>query len=72
MYQILGYSDNGCFEAETAPDGLLFMLGEYDGQYDGEEHGIKISVTSPASGYTVKYRTTASGEYNLTENQVKI
>ena len=34
MYNILGYSDNGTFVVEDAPDGLLFMLDEYSRQYD--------------------------------------
>ena len=34
MYQILGYSDHGSFVVEDAPDGLLFMLDEYNRQYD--------------------------------------
>lgn len=33
LYKILGYSDNGCFDADSAPEGLLEMLGEYDAQY---------------------------------------
>lgn len=35
MYEILGYSDNGCFEAEKAPEGLLFLLNGYDSQLNG-------------------------------------
>ena len=34
MYQILGYSDNGAFSAEEASDGLLFLLDEYNRQYE--------------------------------------
>ncbi|MBQ7571325.1 MAG: Spi family protease inhibitor [Bacteroidaceae bacterium] len=34
LYEVLGYSDNGCFDAEEAPDGLFFMLDEYNRQYD--------------------------------------
>lgn len=48
MYQILGYSDNGCFEAETAPEGLLFMLGEYDGQFE-EIQGEFIATSNEVS-----------------------
>ena len=33
LLKILGYSDNGVFNPETAPYGLLDMLNEYDGQY---------------------------------------
>ena len=34
MPQILGYSDNGIFSAESAPEGLLDMIAEYNAQYD--------------------------------------
>ena len=33
--------------------------------YDGEAHGITVNVTDPATGYTVKYGTSA-GTYDLT------
>ena len=33
LYKILGYSDNGCFDGETAPDGLLEMMEGYEEQY---------------------------------------
>lgn len=33
LYKILGYSDNGVFNASTVPYGLLEMLEEYDNQY---------------------------------------
>ena len=33
MYEILGYSDNGCFEAENAPDGLIDLIGGYDQEF---------------------------------------
>ena len=48
MYEILGYSDNGCFEAENAPEGLLFMLGEYDGQFE-EIQGEFIATANEVS-----------------------
>ena len=34
MPQILGYSDNGIFSAESAPEALLDMIDEYNTQYD--------------------------------------
>ena len=34
MYKILGYSNNRCFDAENAPDGLLFLINGYSLQYD--------------------------------------
>lgn len=33
LYKILGYSDNGTFDSETAPVGLIDMLNNYDEQY---------------------------------------
>ena len=41
--------------------------GNYSGTYDGNAHGITVNVASPA-GATIKYRTAASGDYNLTDN----
>ena len=34
MYEVLGYSDNGCFEAENAPDGLMELMAGYDIEYN--------------------------------------
>ena len=39
----------------------------YDGSYDGNAHGISVSVSIPASGATVKYGT-QNGTYDLTES----
>ena len=33
LYKILGYSDNGAFDADSAPEGLLEMMNGYDEQY---------------------------------------
>lgn len=33
MYKILGYSDNGCFDSETVPPGLMDLLNGYDKEY---------------------------------------
>ena len=33
LYKILGFSDNGIFDSETAPIGLIDMLNSYDEQY---------------------------------------
>ncbi len=33
LYKILGFSDNGTFDSETAPIGLIDMLNNYDEQY---------------------------------------
>ena len=38
---------------------------DVDISYDGQPHGIEVSVTEPESGYTVKYGT-AEGTYDLT------
>ena len=42
----------------------------WSGKYDGQQHGITVDVTKPASGATIKYRSTNSGEYNLTQSPV--
>ena len=34
MYQILGYSDNGTFDAENIPVALYEIFDGYDRQYD--------------------------------------
>lgn len=34
LYEILGYSDNGCFNAENAPEGLMELMESYNAQYD--------------------------------------
>ena len=39
----------------------------YTGSYDGASHGISVSVTTPADGYTVKYGT-AADSYTLDES----
>ena len=39
----------------------------YDGSYDGNDHGISVDVSIPASGATVKYGT-QNGTYDLTES----
>ncbi len=39
----------------------------YTGSYDGASHGISVSVTTPADGYTVKYGT-AAGSYTLDDS----
>lgn len=39
-----------------------------DTTYNGAEQSIKVKVSNPSSGYTIKYRTASSGSYNLTTN----
>ena len=49
----------------TITSGTLSVTAEdYSGTYDGAAHGITVTC----DGATIKYRTTAEGEYNLTEN----
>ena len=36
--------------------------------YTGEPVYAEINVIEPSNGYTIRYRTTSSGEYNLTSN----
>ena len=39
----------------------------FDGNYDNRQHGITVSVTTPARGYTIKYGET-EGTYNRTSS----
>ena len=42
------------------------IAADYSDTYDGSAHGISLTVTAPASGYTIKYRTESEGNYTLT------
>ena len=44
---------------------ILAFATPFTGIYDAQSHGIYVNATV---GVTVKYRTTDSGDYNLTEN----
>lgn len=46
---------------------ITATASKYEAKYDGAAHTISVSVTVPESGATIKYRTAADGEYNLTE-----
>ena len=50
------------------PEQMTVSATGYKGTYDAQAHGITVTVTEPATGATIKYRTTADGEYNLTSN----
>lgn len=47
-----------------SPATLSVTASDYSGAYDGEAHGITVTC----EGATIKYRTTAEGDYNLSEN----
>ncbi|MBO5579158.1 MAG: hypothetical protein J5952_01880 [Prevotella sp.] len=47
-----------------SPATLSVTASDYSGAYDGTAHGITVTC----EGATIKYRTTAEGEYNLTVN----
>ena len=43
MYEILGYSDSGIVDSDSLPEGLLDVLGWYDGQMEAlSETGIDL------------------------------
>ena len=48
----------------VTPAMLSVTASDYNGTYDGTAHGITVTC----DGATIKYRTTDSGEYDLTEN----
>ena len=41
--------------APDLPKTMTVQATDYSGTYDGKAHGISVSVTEPASGYTIKY-----------------
>ena len=41
--------------APDLPKTMTVQATDYSGTYDGKAHGISISVTEPASGYSIKY-----------------
>ena len=48
MFEILGYSDNGCFDAEKMPIALLEMFDGYDKQYNLlKEYSGSLDYVSP-------------------------
>ena len=51
LYTILGYSDNGTFDAENAPEGLLEMLDGYDQTYNYIMTSDKKSQVRKKSSY---------------------
>ena len=53
---------NGTLEVTAAT--LTITATDYNGTYDGEPHTIELTIPE-VEGATVKYRKTASGEYNL-------
>ena len=47
---------------------MSVSVTNYQGTYDNANHSINVKVNTPSSGYTIKYRTSSSGSYNLTSN----
>ena len=47
-----------CFPAE-----IVHSATSYTGAYDGEGHGIEVTVSAPLSGAEVKYAWTEDGQY---------
>ena len=70
-----GTSNIWVFETETGYANFDIIVTKnitasatgYDGSYDGNDHGISVDVSIPASGATVKYGT-QNGTYDLTES----
>ena len=57
LYTILGYSDNGCFDAEKAPEGLLELMESYNAQYNyllSEDISNEVRKDARESGIEVK------------------
>ena len=46
-----------------SPAEIVHAVSSYEGVYDGEGHGITVSVTTPESGWIVKYASDEAGPY---------
>lgn len=53
------------FKIKPAP--MDITASDFEGVYDGAEHGITVTVNSP-SDTVIKYRESDSGEYDLNDN----
>ena len=72
LYKILGYSDNGTFDSETAPVGLIDMLNNYDEQYtsvysdlDKATKGVRKSYSFSSVQPLIQTKWDQSDPYNL-------
>ena len=72
LYKILGYSDNGIFDSETAPIGLIDMLNNYDEQYtcvypdlDKATKGVQKSYSFSPIQPLIQSKWDQSDPYNL-------
>lgn len=72
LNKILGYSDNGVFEYETAPIGLIDMLNNYDEQYsnvyaelDKARKGMQKKNTFPVVQPLIQSQWGQRAPYNL-------
>ena len=57
-------TNTASYTLTVTPAPLSVTASDYSGTYDGTAHGITVTC----EGATIKYRTTDSGEYDLTEN----
>lgn len=72
LYKILGFSDNGIFDSETAPIGLIDMLNNYDEQYtsvypdlDKATKGVQKSYSFSPIQPLIQSKWDQSEPYNL-------
>ena len=72
LYKILGFSDNGIFDSETAPIGLIDMLNNYDEQYtsvypdlDKATKGVQKSYSFSPIQPLIQSKWDQSDPYNL-------
>ena len=72
LYKILGFSDNGIFDYETAPIGLIDMLNNYDEQYtniysnlDKASKGVQKNYSFSSIKPLIQSQWDQSNPYNL-------
>ena len=72
LIKILGYSDNGTFDSETAPVGLIDMLNNYDEQYtnvyselDKAPKGVQKNYSFSSIQPLIESKWDQSDPYNI-------
>ena len=56
-------TDALCVEVTIEKASIEFEAQGYTGEYDGQEHGITVSVTKPETGFAIRYGT-EEGKYD--------
>lgn len=59
------------YDPKGALDWCMATATGYTGAYDGQEHGISVTVQRPSSGYTLRYGLADTGPFTATKPTFK-